>query len=197
MATLSKTAALLALALTAGFGASQLFAASPAAAQKATPHSISTLDGKFTFTLPKAYTADALPTGNEADGTAGTRGTLYANQATKSVVIVAETVRNDGITIKDNDPQFLDGAVAGFVKEQGAALPDFKKQAEQKLTIKGLGLRRVDSTATMGGGKTLNSTFLAGSGNHLLVIQAISRADDVKGHEVLVKQITGRDGKTN
>jgi hypothetical protein len=37
----------------------------------------------------------------------------------------------------------------------------------------------------------LNSTFLGGSGNHLLVIQAISRADDVKGHAELVKQITG------
>ena len=191
MATLSKTAALLALALTVGFGASPVFAAGKPAAQKAATQSISTLDGKFTFNLPKDYVGDALPTGNEADGTAGTSGTMYANQATKSVVIVAETARNDGITIKDNDPQFLDGAVTGFVKDQSAALPDFKKQAEKKLTIKGLGLRQVDSTATMGGGKTLNSTFLAGSGNHLLVIQAISRADDVKGHEVLVKQITG------
>jgi hypothetical protein len=191
MATLSKTAALLALALAAGFGTSQLLAASKPAAQKAATQTISTLDGKFTFNLPKAYTADALPTGSEADGTAGTRGTMYANQATKSVVIVAETVRNDGVTIQDNDPQFLDGAVAGFVKDQSAALPDFKKQAEKKLTSKGLGLRQVDSTATMGGGKTLNSTFLAGSGNHLLVIQAISRADDEAGHAVLVKQITG------
>lgn len=107
------------------------------------------------------------------------------------MVIVAETVRNDGVTIGDNDAKFLDGAVAGFVKDQGAALPDFKKQGEKKLTFKGLGLRQVDSTATQGGGKTLNSTFLAGSGNHLLVIQAISRADDAKGHAALVKLITG------
>jgi len=191
MATLSKTAALLALALTVGLSASQVFAASKPAAQKAATQTLSTLGGKFTFNLPKDYVGDALPTGNEADGTAGTSGTMYANQATKSVVIVAETARNDGVIIKDNDPQFLDGAVAGFVKDQSAALPDFKKQAEKKLTVKGLGLRQVDSTATMGGGKTLNSTFLAGSGDHLLVIQAISRADDVKGHEVLVKQITG------
>lgn len=191
MATLSKTAALLALALTVGFSASQVFAASKPAAQKSATQTLSTLGGKFTFNLPKDYVGDALPTGNEADGTAGTSGTMYANQATKSVVIVAETARNDGVIIKDNDPQFLDGAVAGFVKDQSAALPDFKKQAEKKLTVKGLGLRQVDSTATMGGGKTLNSTFLAGSGDHLLVIQAISRADDVKGHEVLVKQITG------
>ncbi|KAF2405856.1 hypothetical protein ACMSI6_04340 [Pseudomonas antarctica] len=182
MATFTKTAALLALALTAG---------SVFAATKPTTQTISTLGGKFTFSLPKAYVADTLPTGNAADGTADTQGTLYANSTTKSVVIVAETVRNDGATIKDNDPQFLNGAVADFVKDQSAALPDFKKLNEKKWTYKGLGLRQVDSTATQGGGKTLNSTFLGGSGNHLLVIQAISRADDVKGHAELVKQITG------
>ena len=106
-------------------------------------------------------------------------------------MIVAETVRTDGVNIGDNDAPFLDGAVAGFVKDQSAALPDFKKQNEKKLTFKGLGLRQVDSTATQGGGKTLNSTFLGGSGNHMLVIQAISRGDDAKGHAELVKQITG------
>ncbi|MEX5583788.1 hypothetical protein [Pseudomonas lurida] len=182
MATFTKTAVLLALALTAG----SVFAAS-----KPTTQTISTLGGKFTFTLPKAYVADTLPTGKAEEGTADTQGTLYANQNTKSVVIVAETVRKDGVNIGDNDAQFLDGAVAGFVKDQTAALPDFKKQSEKKLTVRGLGLRQVDSTATQGGGKTLNSTFLGGSGNHLLVIQAISRADDAKGHAALVKQITG------
>ena len=187
MATLIKTAALLALALTA----SVTFAASKPASQKADTQTISTLGGKFTFKLPKAYVADTLPTGKAEDGTADTLGTLYANQTTKSVVIVAETARKDGVTIQDNDTQFLDGAVAGFIKDQSAALPDFKKQGEKKLTFKGLGLRQVDSTATQGGGKTLNSTFLGGSGNHLLVIQAISRGDDVKGHAELVKQITG------
>lgn len=182
MATFTKTVVLLALALTAG---------STFAAAKPNTQTISTLGGKFTFSLPKAYTADALPSGKADDGTADTQGTLYANASTKSVVIVAETVRNDGATIKDNDPQFLDGAVADFVKDQSAALPDFKKQGEKKLAFKGLGLRQVDSTATQGGGKILNSTFLGGSGKHLLVIQAISRADDVEGHAQLVKQITG------
>jgi len=182
MATFTKTAVLLALALSAG----SVFAAAKPATQ-----TISTLGGKFSFNLPKAYTADTLPAGKAEDGTADTQGTMYANPTTKSVVIVAETLRKDGVTIQDNDPQFLDGAVAGFVKDQSAALPDFKKLNEKKLTFKGLGLRQVDSTATQGGGKTLNSTFLGGSGNHLLVIQAISRADDAKGHAELVKQITG------
>ncbi|WP_226457399.1 hypothetical protein [Pseudomonas sp. AF03-9] len=182
MATFTKTAALLALALAAG----SVFAAS-----KPTTQTISTLGGKFTFNLPKAYAADTLPVSKAEDASAATQGTLYANQTAKSVVIVAETVRTDGVNVEDNDAQFLDGAVAGFVKDQSTALPDFKKQSEKKLTFKGLGLRQVDSTATQGGGKTLNSTFLGGSGNHMLVIQAISRGDDAKGHAELVKQITG------
>ncbi|MCR4541341.1 hypothetical protein NUV89_23380 [Pseudomonas sp. 18.1.10] len=182
MATFTPTAALLALVLAAG----SAFAATPPATQ-----SISTLGGKFTFSLPKAYVADTLPVSTAEDSSTATQGTLYANQTTKSVVIVAETVRTDRVNIGDNDAPFLDGAVAGFVKDQSAALPDFKKQNEKKLTFKGLGLRQVDSTATQGGGKTLNSTFLAGSGNHMLVIQAISRGDDAKGHAELVKQITG------
>ena len=101
MATLSKTAALLALALTAGFGASSLLAATKPAAQSAATQTVTTLGGKFTFNLPKAFTADTLPAGDAADGTAGTNGTMYTNSVGKSVVIVAETVRNDGITIKD------------------------------------------------------------------------------------------------
>ncbi|MGY2292772.1 hypothetical protein ACW9H6_23845 [Pseudomonas sp. SDO528_S397] len=190
MATLSKSAALLALALFVGLGASPSFAAKKAVAQKTDTQTVSTLDGKFTFALPTAYVGDTLPTGSEADGTAYTSGTLYANSTTKSVVIVAETVRKDA-SIQNNDTAFLDGAANDFVKSQSAALPDFKKQGEKKLTVKGIGVRQVDSTATQGGGKTLNSTFLAGAGQHMLVIQAISRADDVKGHEALVKQITG------
>jgi hypothetical protein len=114
MATFTKTAVLLALALAAG---------SVFAAAKPSTQTISTLGGKFTFSLPKAYTADTLPAGKAEDGTADTQGTMYANQTTKSVVIVAETVRNDGVTIKDNDAQFLDGAVAGFVGTRAPPCP--------------------------------------------------------------------------
>ncbi|USW94389.1 hypothetical protein NHF39_24385 [Pseudomonas proteolytica] len=191
MLSLSKTAARLALALTVSLGASPLFAAAkPAAAPPDDFQIVSTLDGKFTFTLPKGYVADALPAGVQAQGTAGANGTMYINQATKSVVVVAQTLRNDGIDLKDDEPLFLDGAAEGFLKEIGTSLPDYKKLAQKTLQVKGVGLRQIDGTASMGGGKTLNSTFLAGSGNRSLVIQAISRADDVKGHELLVRQIT-------
>lgn len=182
MTRFNKTAAIWTLALAAGLTAGPLFAATQI---------VSSLGGKFTFNLPTRYQAETLPAGDAAHGTAGASGTLYSDPATKSVVIVAQTLRNDGMSVKDNDPLFLDGVVASFVKQQSAALKDFKQLGEKKLTHKGLGLRQVDSSATMGGGKTLNSTFLAGSGNHLLVIQAISRADDKRGHGLLVKQITG------
>ena len=90
MLTLSKTAARLALALTVSLGASPLFAAAkPAAAPPDDFQIVSTLDGKFTFTLPKGYVADALPAGAQAQGTAGANGTMYINQASKSVVVVA------------------------------------------------------------------------------------------------------------
>ena len=54
MATFTKTAVLLALALTAG---SALAATTPST------QTISPLGGKFTFSLPKAYVADTLPAG--------------------------------------------------------------------------------------------------------------------------------------
>jgi hypothetical protein len=95
------------------------------------------------------------------------------------------------VTAKDNDAGFLDGAVTGFLNQQVASLPDFKKLSEKKLTLKGLGVRQIDSTATMGGGKTLNTTFLAGSGSHMSVVQVIFRADDQAGHDKLIKQIVG------
>ena len=122
MATFTKTAMLLALALTAG---------SVFAAAKPTTQTISTLGGKFTFKLPKAYSADTLPSGTAQDGTADTQGTLYANSTTKSVVIVAETVRNDGATIQDNDPQFLDGAVADFVRTRALPCPTSRNWARR------------------------------------------------------------------
>ena len=191
MLSLSKTAARLALALTVSLGASPLFAAAkPAPVPPDEFQIVSTLDGKFTFTLPKGYVAEALPTGVQAQGTAGANSTMYINKASKSVVVVAQTLRNDGIDLKDDEPLFLDSAVKGFLKEIGTSLPDYKKLAQKKLLVKGVGLRQVDGTASMGGGKTLNSMFLAGSGNRLLVIQAISRAEDVTGHELLVRQIT-------
>jgi len=114
MATLSKTAALLALALTAGFGASSLLAATKPAAQSAATQTVTTLGGKFPFNLPKAFTADTLPAGDAADGTAGTNGTMYTNSVARQVDVRDAAGRravDGGVNARDVDGDGL--AVVG------------------------------------------------------------------------------------
>ena len=176
MATFTKTAVLLALALAAG---------SAFAASKPTTQTISTLGGKFTFNLPKGFVANPLPASPD-----GASGTLYSNETTKTVVIAAENTLPNGISVKDNDGGFLDGTVADFDAAQHKSLPDYNKLSEKALTQKtGLGLRQIDGTATQGGGMTLTTTLMAASGTRMAVIQVISRPGDMAAHETLVKQI--------
>ena len=182
MSFLSKKAVVLLVAALAGLGALH----AQAAKEKATTEKVSMLDGKFTFVLPKGFVADPLPA-----SPSGAKGTMYTNQATKTVVIAAENQIPEGNNVKDNDSAFLDGTVADFVEAQGKALPDFNKISEKSLTQKssGLGLRQVDSTATQGGGQTLNTTLMAGSGTKMALVQVISRVSDKKAHDALVKTI--------
>jgi len=192
MSLFGKKAAVLVLAAVASLGAVSVSAASKPTSKTAPVQKVSMLGGKFSFTLPKGFIANPLPAGDEAKGTAGATGTMYTNATTRTVVIAAENTIPKGQQAKDNDAQFLDDAVSGFLSQQAAELPDFSKQSEKSMSVKGLGLRQIDSTATMGGGKTLNSTLLAGSGSRMTVIQVISRIDDKSGHEALVKQIVGQ-----
>jgi len=159
------------------------------AATQSSAQAVSTLGGKFKFALPSGYIANPMQAGDKKTDMAGSIGTLYSNEAQKRVIIEVESALKDGIKTNDNDDTFLDGAVTGFVHQQEAALPDFKQVGESRLTIKGLGIRQVDSNATMGGGNTLSTTFIAGSGDRLSVVQVISRASDQAGHAAAVKQI--------
>ncbi|WP_460118417.1 DcrB/PsbP domain-containing protein [Pseudomonas sp. H3_G09] len=182
MSLLSKKAVVLMLAAVAGFAAINAHAAK----EKVKTEKVSLLDGKFAFVLPKGFVADPLPA-----SPSGAKGTMYTNQTTKTVVIAAENQIPAGQNVKDNDSEFLDGSVSSFIDDQRKALPDFNKLSEKSLTQKGtgLGLRQVDSTATQGGGQTLNTTLLAGSGTKMALVQVISRASDKKGHDALVKTI--------
>lgn len=184
MSLLSKKAVVLLLAAVAGLGAINAQAAK--AKEKVSNEKVSMLDGKFTFVLPKGFTANPLPASST-----GATGTLYSNEDTKTVVIAAQNTIPQGNNVKDNDGEFLDGSVSSFIEDQRKALPDFNKLSEKSLTQKGsgLGLRQVDSTATQGGGQTLNTTLLAGSGTHMALVQVISRASDKAGHDALVKAI--------
>lgn len=178
---------MLAVSVTAPVSAAQATSKSAAKAIK-----VSTLGGKFGFSLPDGYKAEELPAGNNENGTAGAKGTMYMHQQQRRVVIVTQMPVPNGETAKDNDEVFLAGAVAGFEQQQSAALPDYKKLDEKRLPLKKLGVRQIDSSATMGGGRTLVTTFVAASGKQMALIQVISRADDEKGHAAMVKRIAGR-----
>ena len=150
---------------------------------------VSTLGGKFVFTLPAGYAANPLPAGDAAHGTAGATGTMYLNEALKRVIIVTESPIANGIKVTDDDATFLDGAVAGLVSQQRAGLPDYQKISEKSMKINALGVRQIDSTGTMGGGKTLTTTLVAGSGTRMTAVEVVSRATDQSGHDAFVKQI--------
>ncbi|MGV8921354.1 MAG: hypothetical protein ACOH2R_26850 [Pseudomonas sp.] len=189
MALFSKNTLVLVLSLSALLAGINSYAATKAAAKPVAAQRLSTLDGKFSFSLPKGYIANPMPAGKEQSNTAGATGTMYANQTERRVIIAAQNTLSDGLPSGNNDDAFLDGSVTGFVNQQTKNLGNFKQTGESRFTSKGLGIREIDSTATMGGGATLNTTFLAGSGNQVSVVQVISRADDQAGHAALIKHI--------
>lgn len=195
MSLLRKQATALLLTAIASLVVVPAHAAQPKTAGDPPAQKVSMLGGKFTFNLPKGFTATPLPAGDAAQGTAGATGTMYSNATSKTVVIAAENTIINGTNVKDDDGAFLDTTMADFAAQRIKALPDAKILSEKSLTQKGtgLGLRQLDTSATQGGGPTLDTTLLSASGTRMAVLQIISRASDKTGHEALVKQIV--DGK--
>ncbi|QGW77311.1 hypothetical protein GPJ81_11665 [Pseudomonas alkylphenolica] len=179
----------LTLAVVGLLGLSNLHAAGKPSTKPTPEVKVAVLGGKFSFNLPAGFNASPLSADEQSSEGADAVGTLYANAQEKRVVMVVEKPLPEASRPGDNDDAFLDGAVSGFVDRQSAGLPDFRQTGESRLNRNGLGVRQVDSTATLGGGKTLNSTFIAGSGDRMAVIQVISRSDDASGHAALVKRI--------
>lgn len=175
------------LALTIGL-ANVAWAAKPAPSP-AKGQTIKTLDGKFMFTLPAGYATHSLPPADPNSKAAGAKGMMYMNEAERRVVVTTELPIPKGAHAGDNDDEFLTGATAGFIEQQASALPDFKKTSEKRITLRKLGIEQIDSTATMGGGATMTTTFVAGSGQTMSVIQVISRASDPSGHAAMIKRI--------
>jgi hypothetical protein len=159
------------------------------AAATTTALKVSTLGGKFAFTLPAGYAANPLPAGDAAHGTEGASGTMYLNEALKRVIIVTESPIPNGTKVTDNDDTFLDGAAAGLTSQQRAGLPDYQKVSEKSMKINNLGVRQIDSTGTMGGGKTITTTLVAGSGARMTAVEVVSRAADQSSHDAFVQQI--------
>lgn len=191
MSLLSKQATALLLGAIASLVVATAHAAPAKTTGDAPAQKISLLGGKLNFTLPKGFTATPLPAGELTQGTAGATGIMYSNATRKTVVITAENTIVNGANVKDNDNAFLDITFADLAVQKTKALPDAKILGEKSLTQKGtgLGLRQLDTSATQGGGPTLDTTLIGASGTRMAVVQIISRASDKTGHEALVKQI--------
>lgn len=180
---------LAALSPVTGYAASKHRQEPAKEAQASAALKVSTLGGKFAFTLPPGYAANPLPAGDAAHGTEGASGTMYLNEALKRVIIVTESPIPNGTKVTDDDATFLDGAAAGLASQQSAGLPDYQKVSEKSMKINSLGVRQIDSTGTMGGGKTLTTTLVAGSGTRMTAVEVVSRAADQSSHDAFVQQI--------
>lgn len=160
----------------------------PAKHQPAQGVAVSLLKGALRFTLPSGYKSEPLPPGDASTGTAGAKGTLYMNDAQKRIVVTTELpIQGDAPVAADSS--FLAGASAGFISKQAQALPDFHSTQQQPVTLHGVPAQRIDATATVGGGSTLNTYFIAAQGQQLAVVQVISRISDKAGHDAAVKRL--------
>lgn len=170
--------------------ASKTQAAAPAAA---TTQKASLLGGKLAFTLPAGFVQGDMPEIDEKAKAQGVTGSLYTNAAEKRVVIATETPLPSGVEVGDNDSVVLDGLVAGTMAQQGAGYKDFKKLGEKKIVKKnGLGIRQVDTSATMSDTKVLSTTIMAASGKRTAVLNVVSNAKDPKQHAALVNAVIGQ-----
>lgn len=163
-------------------------ATAPSAASAAT--SISLLAGKLRFSLPSGYESAALPPGDASNGTAGAEGTLYMNEAQKRIVVVTEMPLQSALDAsKAENDAFLASASQGFISRQAQGLPDFHQTGEKRVSLNGLAAQQIDATATIGGGKTLTTYFMAGAGPRMAIVQVISRETDRAGHDAVLQRI--------
>lgn len=162
----------------------------PAPAKIAT-QKVTMLGGKFVFTLPKDYVKGPMEEIDDKAQAAGVTGSLYMNKPAKRVVIITETPLPDGKTAASNDTETLDTIIAETLVQQQSSYKDFKKLGEKKIVRKGLGLRQLDASGSVDGGKVLSTTITAASGTRTAMINVISLAKDAKAHAAVVKGVTG------
>ncbi|MFJ3481951.1 polyribonucleotide nucleotidyltransferase [Pseudomonas sp. NPDC090202] len=152
---------------------------------------VSMLGGKFVFTLPKDYVKGPMEEIDDKARAAGVSGSLYMNKPAKRVVIITETPLPNGQKVPPNDTKTLDGIIAETLVQQQSSYKDFKKLGEKKLVRKGLGLRQLDVSGSVDGGKVLSTTITAATGNRTAMVNVISLAKDAKAHGQVVKGVTG------
>lgn len=163
-----------------------------AAKQAAAQEKVSALGGKLAFTLPEGFMKGEMPEIDEKAIAQGVTGSLYTHQVQKRVLIVTETPVPMGVKASDNDTQVLDGLIAGTLAQQSGSYKDFQRLAEKRIVKKnGLGIRQLDTSATMSTTKVLSTTIVAASGTRATVLNVVSPAKDPAGHAALVKTVIG------
>ncbi|MCQ3025765.1 polyribonucleotide nucleotidyltransferase [Pseudomonas tremae] len=168
-------------------------AAAPATAPASAAQKVSLLGGKLAFTVPAGYVAGDMPDIDEKARAQGVYGKMYTNAAEKRVLIVTETTLPMNVEASDNDAALLDGITDGIVDHQSAGYKDFKKLGARKIVKKnGLGVRQVDSSATMSDAKVLSTSIIAASGTRTAVLNVVSSANNPKEQAALVKTVIGQ-----
>jgi len=152
------------LTAVASLGALNAQAAKATATAPSSSQKVSMLGGKLTFSLPKGFTANTLPS-----SPSGASGTMYTNETTKTVVIAAENNLPTDVTVKDNDGAFLDGTSRRFRSRTTQGPADFNKLSEKSLTQTPQAWGCVKWTARPHrvAAMTLNTTLMAASGNRM------------------------------
>lgn len=166
-------------------------AASDSAAQRSPavpPVRATLLKGKLKFTLPDGFTGAPLPPGARI-GTTDVKGTVYANEGRKQLIIVGEWRTPSGVRVRDDDHVFLERARADYIAHMQKALPDYEILGDKALRIRGLGIRQTEGLSTFGIVRTLSTSLLAASGATQVVVRVISRAEDSAQHEALVADV--------
>lgn len=180
---------LLTAVLAMGLQGANLYAAPQ---QKApTQQKVSMLEGKWVFRLPKEYVKSPMPEIDDKAKAAGVTGSLYMNKAAKRVVIVTETPLESGETVSSNDDATLSGVITATIEQQKASYQNFKQLGDvKKMVRRGLGLRQLDISGSVDGGKVLSTTVTAASGKRMAMVNVISLEKDAKAHGELLKGIT-------
>ncbi len=160
----------------------------PSAVPQTPSERASLLKGKLSFRLPAGFAGTPLPPGARM-GNADVKGTVYAHQAHKQLVIAAEWRTPSGVRVKDDDHVFLERARADYIAQMQKSLPDYEIIGDKALRIKGLGIRQTEGISTFGQARTLSTSLLAASGTTQAVVRIISRADDGRSHEALVAEV--------
>ncbi|MBA1232582.1 polyribonucleotide nucleotidyltransferase [Pseudomonas viridiflava] len=175
-----------------GMVSAQAATKTQATAPATTAQKASLLDDKLAFTLPAGFVQGEMPEIDDKAKAAGVTGALYTDSTQKRVVIATQTPLPMGVEVGDNDSVVLDGLVTGTMAQQSAG-KDFKKLSEKTILKKnGLGIRQVDTSATMSDTKVLSTTLVAASGKRAAVLNVVSNAKDPKAHAALIKQIIGQ-----